>query len=67
MKKKRSKATILVKGLLPELRTLIHSARQTVGQAVNTGLTLLYWRVGERIRRGVRRRDCLDAVETIDT
>jgi len=41
------------KGLLPELRQLIQSARQMVAQAVNTGLTLLYWRVGERIRKEI--------------
>ena len=65
MKKKRSKATVLVKGLLPELRTLIHSARQTVAQAVNTGLTLLYWRVGERIRREILKEKRADYGEEI--
>lgn len=57
MKQKRGKATkssaLVPTGLLPELRELIQSARQTVALAVNTGLTLLYWRVGERIRKEI--------------
>lgn len=36
-----------------EVRELILAARQQVAQAVNTGLTLAYWQVGERIRREV--------------
>lgn len=36
--------------LLVELRDLILSTRQRVAQAVNAGLTLLYWEVGHRIR-----------------
>ena len=35
--------------LLTELRTLIHSTRQTVAQAVNSALVLLYWQIGHRI------------------
>jgi DUF1016 N-terminal domain len=57
MKQKRRKAqessVLVTKGLLQELRELIQSARQTVALAVNTGLTLLYWRVGERIRKEI--------------
>ena len=57
MKQKRRKApkssALMPMGLLPELRELIESARQTVALAVNTGLTLLYWRVGERIRKEI--------------
>lgn len=39
--------------LLGELRQLILSARQQVAVAINTGLTLLYWRIGQRIRTEV--------------
>ncbi len=39
--------------LLGELRGLINAARQQVAQTVNATLTLLYWRVGQRIRREV--------------
>jgi predicted nuclease of restriction endonuclease-like (RecB) superfamily len=36
-----------------ELRELILATRERVAQAVNSGLTLLYWQVGDRIRRHV--------------
>lgn len=39
--------------LLAELRGLIEQARQHVAQAANSTLTMLYWKVGERIRREV--------------
>jgi predicted nuclease of restriction endonuclease-like (RecB) superfamily len=39
--------------LLHEVRHLILSAREHVAQAVNAGLTLLYWQVGDRIRREI--------------
>jgi hypothetical protein len=39
--------------LLGDLRHLIDSARDQVAQAVNAGLVLLYWGVGERIRREI--------------
>lgn len=42
-------------GLLAEVRGLILEARQQTARAVNAGLTLLYWQVGERIRREVLR------------
>lgn len=38
-----------------ELRELILSTRERVAQTVNSGLTLLYWQVGDRIRREVLR------------
>ncbi|MDO9402293.1 MAG: DUF1016 N-terminal domain-containing protein, partial [Polaromonas sp.] len=37
--------------LLDDLKTLIDQARQQVAVAVNTGLTHLYWQVGQRIRK----------------
>jgi hypothetical protein len=39
--------------LLGDLRGLIDSARDQVARAVNAGLVLLYWGVGERIRREI--------------
>lgn len=36
--------------MLEELRELILSTRSQVAQAVNAGLTALYWQVGDRIR-----------------
>jgi predicted nuclease of restriction endonuclease-like (RecB) superfamily len=37
--------------LLADLRGLIESARQRVAAAVNSETTLLYWHIGERIKR----------------
>lgn len=40
-------------GLLADLRQVIEQARQTAAVAVNTSLTLMYWRIGQRIGREV--------------
>jgi predicted nuclease of restriction endonuclease-like (RecB) superfamily len=39
--------------LLADLRTLIAEAREGVAQAVNSGLVLLYWRIGHRIQADI--------------
>ena len=39
--------------LLGDLRSLIDSVRDQVARAVNAGLVLLYWSIGERIRREI--------------
>src|SRR5882757_917417 len=39
--------------LVQDLRRLIAGARRQTTAAVNIGLTLLYWRLGDRIRREV--------------
>ncbi len=39
------------RALLADVRELIVSARGEVAQIVNAGLTMLYWRVGQRIRQ----------------
>ncbi len=39
--------------LLAEVRGLIRSARDGVARTVNAGLTLLYWEIGNRIRREI--------------
>lgn len=39
-----------IRPLLDDLKTLIDQARRQVAVAVNTGLTCLYWQVGQRIR-----------------
>lgn len=41
--------------LLAELRRMILSVRSQVAQAINAGLTMLYWQVGDRIRREILR------------
>jgi hypothetical protein len=61
MVKKRKKAGGLVPvsgtpdatQLLADLRELIDAGRTQVAQAVNTALVLLYWSVGERVRREI--------------
>lgn len=37
--------------LLQDLRSLIIVARESVAQAVNSALVVLYWKIGDRIRR----------------
>lgn len=44
-------AAALPDAMLIEVRGLILEARQQAARMVNVGLTLLYWRVGDRIRR----------------
>ncbi|MEQ8821166.1 MAG: PDDEXK nuclease domain-containing protein [Sumerlaeia bacterium] len=39
--------------LLTDLRGLIAETRERVAAAVNAGMTLLYWRIGERIQREI--------------
>jgi len=39
--------------LLDEIRALIEETRHQVAQAANSALTLLHWRLGERIRREI--------------
>ena len=39
--------------LIHDIRRLIEEARESVAAAVNAGLTMLYWRIGRRIRQDV--------------
>src|SRR5712692_7054404 len=41
--------------LLADLRELILQAREQVARTVNSGLTLLYWQIGSRIRTDILR------------
>jgi len=50
---KTKTAPVKPEQLLAELRELILSARSQVAQAVNAGLTALYWQIGARIRREI--------------
>ena len=38
-----------------EIRQLIVAARRQMAQAVNAGLTMLYWQIGTRIRKDILR------------
>jgi predicted nuclease of restriction endonuclease-like (RecB) superfamily len=44
---------VLPARLLDDVRNLIRQARDATAQAVNTALVLLYWEVGQRIRRDI--------------
>lgn len=50
---KHSNSSILPKGLLEDLRNIIEQTRTSIASTVNTGLTLLYWHVGSRIRKEI--------------
>jgi predicted nuclease of restriction endonuclease-like (RecB) superfamily len=41
---------VLPTRLLDDLRTMIDQTKQSIAATVNTGLTLLYWHIGSRIR-----------------
>jgi predicted nuclease of restriction endonuclease-like (RecB) superfamily len=41
------------RALAADIRQMIESARQQVAQAVNAGLTALYWQIGTRIRQDI--------------
>ena len=51
--------------LLADLRQLIDQARQAAAVAVNVSLTMLYWRIGKRIRDEVLRHKRADYGERI--
>ena len=57
--------------LLRELKTLIDAARSKVATTVNSALVMLYWDIGNRIRRGIlqeKRADYgKDVVKTLST
>lgn len=50
---RKSTGTALPAGLLDDVRALIDQARDATARAVNSALVLLYWSVGDRIRRDV--------------
>lgn len=50
---KVASARSAVTPLHTDLRELILSARRQVAQAVNAGLTMLYWHIGTRIRKDI--------------
>lgn len=51
--------------LLTDLRHLITETRSAVAVTINAGLTLLYWRVGERIHREILGRERAEYGEQI--
>ena len=51
--------------LFQDLRCLITEARQDVARSVNSALVMLYWRVGQRIRKNILREERADYGEKI--
>jgi len=51
--------------LLVEVRDLIVEARQQTARMVNAGLTLLYWQIGDRVRREILKEKRADYGEKI--
>ncbi len=50
----RKKGALIVPAdLLTEVRTLIEQARDATARAVNSALVMLYWNIGDRIRRDI--------------
>ncbi len=45
--------TNLPSTLVVDIRTLVHEARASVAVAVNSGMTMLYWRIGKRVNEDV--------------
>jgi len=48
-----AKAKVPVNALGRDIRQLILAARESVARTVNAGLTMLYWQIGDRIRREI--------------
>jgi len=44
---------LVPKDLLGDIRKLIEETRSAVARTVNTGLTMLYWRIGKRINEEI--------------
>lgn len=49
----RTRSPKLAAPLLSEVRAMILQAREGVARAVDSGLTVLYWNVGHRIRQDI--------------
>ncbi|MFY9822459.1 MAG: PDDEXK nuclease domain-containing protein [Thermoanaerobaculia bacterium] len=49
----KRQTSVSAKPLLADLRELILQARESVARAVNSGLVLLYWHIGTRIREDI--------------
>jgi hypothetical protein len=51
--RRKAASAALATDLLGDVRTLIEAARDATARAVNSALVLLYWSIGDRIRRDV--------------
>src|SRR4030042_1792133 len=60
-----TKTIQISESLFQDLRSLIIEARQDVARQVNSALVLLYWRVGQRIRKDILKEKRADYGEEI--
>jgi len=49
MKKDNLKIIVSEAGVVDDVRSMILETRERVSRVVNTGMALLYWRVGKRL------------------
>ena len=49
-------AVKISKNLIKDVCVLIESVRSWTAQAINSGLVILYWGIGDRIRREILKR-----------
>lgn len=61
----RPQPVAAAKDLAADIAGLIQDARQAVACAVNSGLTLLYWRIGQRIQQELLQGERADYGEQI--
>ncbi len=59
------KPALTSKALLQDLREMIAGARQDVARSVNSALVMLYWKVGQRIRKEILKEKRADYGELI--
>lgn len=45
--------TILPQGFIDELRVIIDQTRESIATTVNSKLTILYWHIGNRVRKEI--------------
>lgn len=64
-KQKTRRATIASPRLLRDVRVMIQQTQERVAIAVNTGLLLLYWHIGRRIREDILKQKRADYGERI--
>ncbi|MGD0665207.1 MAG: PDDEXK nuclease domain-containing protein [Rhabdochlamydiaceae bacterium] len=50
---RKSPTEVFSKGVFEDISRLIESTRNQIAHVVNTGLVLLYWKIGERIHREI--------------
>ncbi len=61
----KSTDSVVPADLLTDLRALIEQARDATARAVNSALVLVYWSIGDRIRRDILKNKRADYGEQI--